>query len=258
VNAFSGAYHYHGTVNATYNPDGLKDGYIYVPKALIEDYKVATNWSTFADQFRAIEDYPEMGRDNYNFSILNPTNSYFNTQTNSIACDMGDLVIASLCVNSSFSESNLPSGWNWISKSPISCNQNHLVWAYKYAESEEESITAYARHIHLFTFKGATGFVDNGYTQTETTKTSVTVDRPEGLVLWAALCSNVGSGYTWSIGNGEPVFQPTSTYHYLMNVLDQGDDETMVITMPKSSSYTGWCMVGSLTIEGIDKFETWR
>lgn len=32
-------------------------GYIYVPAALVESYKVATNWSTFADQFRAIEDY---------------------------------------------------------------------------------------------------------------------------------------------------------------------------------------------------------
>lgn len=35
-------------------------GYIYVPKALIEQYKVATNWITFAEQFRAIEDYPEI------------------------------------------------------------------------------------------------------------------------------------------------------------------------------------------------------
>lgn len=35
-------------------------GYIYVPKALIEDYKVATNWSVFADKFRAIEDYPDI------------------------------------------------------------------------------------------------------------------------------------------------------------------------------------------------------
>ena len=32
-------------------------GYIYVPKALIEDYKVATNWTTYANQFRALEDY---------------------------------------------------------------------------------------------------------------------------------------------------------------------------------------------------------
>lgn len=40
----------------------LKSGdcYIYVSKALIEQYKVATNWAQYADQFRAIEDYPEI------------------------------------------------------------------------------------------------------------------------------------------------------------------------------------------------------
>lgn len=32
-------------------------GYIYVPKALIEEYKAATNWVTYANQFRALEDY---------------------------------------------------------------------------------------------------------------------------------------------------------------------------------------------------------
>ena len=32
----------------------------YVPKTLLEDYKTATNWSTYADRFRAIEDYPEI------------------------------------------------------------------------------------------------------------------------------------------------------------------------------------------------------
>lgn len=31
--------------------------YIYVPRALIEDYKVAKNWSRYASQFRALEDY---------------------------------------------------------------------------------------------------------------------------------------------------------------------------------------------------------
>ena len=35
-------------------------GYIYVPAALIDDYKVATNWVTYADQFRSIEDFPEV------------------------------------------------------------------------------------------------------------------------------------------------------------------------------------------------------
>lgn len=35
-------------------------GYIYVPRALVDTYKAATNWSTYAAQIRAIEDYPEI------------------------------------------------------------------------------------------------------------------------------------------------------------------------------------------------------
>ena len=35
-------------------------GYIYVPAALVEQYKVATNWKTYAAQIRAIEDYPDI------------------------------------------------------------------------------------------------------------------------------------------------------------------------------------------------------
>lgn len=47
-----------GAFNNT--PIGKGTGYIYVPKALVEQYKDATNWINFADQFRAIEDYPEI------------------------------------------------------------------------------------------------------------------------------------------------------------------------------------------------------
>lgn len=32
-------------------------GYIYVPATLLDSYKTAANWSNFASQFRAIEDY---------------------------------------------------------------------------------------------------------------------------------------------------------------------------------------------------------
>lgn len=35
-------------------------GYIYVPSALVDSYKTATNWSTYSAQIRAIEDYPEI------------------------------------------------------------------------------------------------------------------------------------------------------------------------------------------------------
>lgn len=35
-------------------------GYVYVPSALLTAYQAATNWSTFAAQFRAIENYPDI------------------------------------------------------------------------------------------------------------------------------------------------------------------------------------------------------
>ena len=36
------------------------DGYIYVPAAFVDSYKSATNWSAYASQIRAIEDYPDV------------------------------------------------------------------------------------------------------------------------------------------------------------------------------------------------------
>lgn len=53
------------TLSSTYlvldgSPISNGTGYIYVPSALLNEYREATNWVTFADQFRAIEDYPEI------------------------------------------------------------------------------------------------------------------------------------------------------------------------------------------------------
>lgn len=44
----------------TSTPIASGTGYIYVPKTLIDSYKTAANWSTYASQFRAIEDYPDI------------------------------------------------------------------------------------------------------------------------------------------------------------------------------------------------------
>ena len=41
-------------------PIGNGTGYIYVPRALVNSYKSATNWSNYASQIRAIEDYPDI------------------------------------------------------------------------------------------------------------------------------------------------------------------------------------------------------
>lgn len=35
-------------------------GYIYVPRSLVDSYKAQTNFSTYAEQIRAIEDYPDI------------------------------------------------------------------------------------------------------------------------------------------------------------------------------------------------------
>ena len=62
TSAFTTCYRILGTQNSGFNPTGEKIGFIYVPKALLEDYKVATNWSSdsLVTQLRAIEDYPEI------------------------------------------------------------------------------------------------------------------------------------------------------------------------------------------------------
>lgn len=48
------------TLESTNAFDSDFGGYIYVPATLVEQYKAATNWTTYASQIRAIEDYPEV------------------------------------------------------------------------------------------------------------------------------------------------------------------------------------------------------
>lgn len=54
------------TSNLNSTPIANGTGYIYVPRTMedgsdgVDSYKAATNWSTYADQIRAIEDYPEI------------------------------------------------------------------------------------------------------------------------------------------------------------------------------------------------------
>lgn len=48
-------------INAfTNTPIANGTGYIYVPQSMVDLYKAATNWVTYANQIRAIEDYPDI------------------------------------------------------------------------------------------------------------------------------------------------------------------------------------------------------
>lgn len=60
VNFISDAYRMIGKVNNNYNPNGLKDGRIYVHPNRVEEYKAASNWSEYADIICSIEEYEEV------------------------------------------------------------------------------------------------------------------------------------------------------------------------------------------------------
>ena len=49
IGVFTNCYHFTGATNETYNPQGLKDGRIYVPDDKVEELKTASKWSTYAD-----------------------------------------------------------------------------------------------------------------------------------------------------------------------------------------------------------------
>ena len=50
TSAFNYCYHITGETHPYFNPNGLKDGYIYVPHTLLTQYKAATNWVQFKSQ----------------------------------------------------------------------------------------------------------------------------------------------------------------------------------------------------------------
>lgn len=44
-------------------PIASGNGFVYVPAALVDSYKAATNWTTYANKIRSIEDYPNVAGD---------------------------------------------------------------------------------------------------------------------------------------------------------------------------------------------------
>ena len=94
-------------------------GYIYVPAALVDSYKVATNWSAFADQIRAIEDYPEVC-DPYSWGAVAShieVGDYatFYSIGDTVPLDMGDLGVAQMQI-AAFDTDDLADG---SGKAPI-------------------------------------------------------------------------------------------------------------------------------------------
>ncbi len=181
----------------------------------------------------------------------------------SIHCGVGDLVVAAILTRDTMTVSN---GWTLISTSGFNSadttgNGQRLSWAYKFAESTEESITvsqasAQRMYINMIALPGATGVIDNGYSyRNDTTSGSMTLSKPEGLVLWgmtSPLWTTIAPYRLWEISNNSPVIQLGSETQPRLGVaLDQSDDA--IVTMEAGSTATTM-IVGSLTVEGIPKF----
>lgn len=56
-NPFEGCSHLTGEIDPIFNPEGLQDGYIYVPAASVETLKSNAALASVASQIRALEDY---------------------------------------------------------------------------------------------------------------------------------------------------------------------------------------------------------
>lgn len=80
INAFENCSHIHGISHSTYNPNGLKDGFIFVPPSLVDNYRSATNWSTISSQIVSNE-YAEMTANYSKISgetgVLSDSNGYY-------------------------------------------------------------------------------------------------------------------------------------------------------------------------------------
>lgn len=219
---------------------------------VIENHIVVSSWSPSVTAVEIIQHYKDSAAEGSGVTTL----------TSQVACNVGDLVIAAIVTRSPLTVSD---GWSLISTSTGivgSANANQILsWAYKYAESESESITvtqetANRAYINMCSLRGATGYVDNGFVyDTATDTTSFTITKPSGLTLWAASTPSwsTSSPYgAWTISNDSPSTQldQASTQPRLALFYDQSNDSSVTFTSRAADA----CTFGSLTIQGMTAF----
>lgn len=251
------------TENGTYTPASGFTGFgsvkVEVESSLppgVGIYYIGTASSTFALDFESLcNGYSRKPLYTYNCEEASGGTSL----TSSVDCGVGDLVIAAIITRDTLT---LSDGWTLISTSDVnntSGNGQRLSFAYKYATSKRESITvtqasSQRLYINLVALQGATGYVDNGYSYEDTAATSITVAKPDGLVLWA--CSAplwfTSEPYPiWTVSNDSVVLVlGTSTQSRLAVVLDESTDESVTFTAPSDTTM----IIGSLTITGMSGF----
>lgn len=191
--------------------------------------------------------------------ILNEVSSN-TTLTTNIDCSIGDLVVATFVIRGD--TYTLSDEWTLVGLSEVVGTFNQRTGlAYKVATSATESLTitqdSSARiYTNLIAITGASVGTFSGFT-TQSTGSSITMNRPNGLVLWA-VSATIWSSSTpyplWNISNTNDtvMIQSSSTQPRCLTVLDQSNDETITFTAGTTNDAALAC--ASLIITGIPDF----
>lgn len=164
--------------------------------------------------------------------------------TTTISCSIGDLVVATIAIRGT--EYSISEGWTLlgISEAESSANQRTLM-VYKIAESVTESITVtqdtngriYTNLISLVDFNVGTF---SGFTNVPAVN-GITVNRPEGIVLWGISCNNYSTATPyapWTCDRDGVVLiqQPNTTQPRCLTVLDFSGADDITFTRGGSAS----------------------
>ena len=180
--------------------------------------------------------------------------------TGQVQSEPGQLVIAAIAARDTFT---LSAGWTLISESKVNSTDTEgqrLAFAYKYAESDLESVTVTQAsekrmYINLVSLRGATGFTHHGFTYKDTTDSAVvTATKPAGLTLWACSASLWGTSLPYPQWEADDdhyrIDLGNDTQSRLAIFMDHSEAEQVTFT----AGATGPLIVGCLSIEGMDKF----
>lgn len=201
-------------------------------------------------------------RQNRYTSVVNEISSG-TTLTTSVSCTVGDLVVATFVIRGdTYTISN---DWTLLGLSEVVGTFNQRTgMAYKIATSATESLTvtqdsSIRIYTNLVAITGGSVETFSGFT-TQATGSSITMNRPSGLVIWgvsSSLWSTATPYLPWEISDTNDIKAiqlPTSTQPRCLTALDQGNDSTVTFRYSPDLTGDAGLAAASLTITGIDNF----
>ena len=184
------------------------------------------------------------------------------TLTGTVNATVGDLVIATFVIRGN--TYTIDSGWTLLGIGDNGASNQRTAMAYKIATSSSESLTvtqdtAGRMYINLVSVTGASVGTFSGFT-TQATGTSITLPKPQGLVIWGVSSTYWGTQapyQVWSVSDKSDITAielPTTTQPRCLTALDQSNDSTVTFRYSPNMSGDAGLAAASLTITGIDNF----